>query len=358
MASLPRHRSDAWLGGFAIDAPVYTSSISASGGSVVAATVRLYRLRPGTTRFGWWDPPPEGHGDITCVAVEPRRPGQPARFAYAACPNSLYLVDDERVVPIELPLEEGEEIHGLMWAPATNGDDPTRRLLHLFVGDRVLRLLPYDGGPNYEFEGSFWPTRNDDDEDRPVCAMASDGESGVAFATFDEERWELEVSVYEGFESNLWITRWIEAPSFVSGVRLAVAGTAVAVAFEMQEGVWLSRKLREPIERVDALRGKDVVLAFGGASTDAPLFAAMRETPLRAGIARVDAEGRCERIAELELTIEGDEKPPVLPLIHEMAWDETRRTLWSAAGRAGIMCSTEPGAAPVLGEMGAKRAMS
>src|SRR6185312_11631899 len=53
--SLPRHRSDAWLGGFAIDAPVYTSSISARGGSVVAGTERLYRLRPGTTRFGLWE---------------------------------------------------------------------------------------------------------------------------------------------------------------------------------------------------------------------------------------------------------------------------------------------------------------
>jgi hypothetical protein len=39
--SLPRHRSDAWVGGFAIDAPVYTASISASGGMVVAATERM-----------------------------------------------------------------------------------------------------------------------------------------------------------------------------------------------------------------------------------------------------------------------------------------------------------------------------
>jgi hypothetical protein len=350
--SLPRHRSHAWLGGFAIDDPVYTTSISASGGTVVAATECIYRIRPGTTHFQWRDLP-DGHGDIECVAVEPRRPGSPARFAYAVYPNTLYLVDDGGVVPIDVPLD-GEAIHGLMWARRANGGDSTM-LLHLWLGDRVLRLLPDDGGPNHQFEEKFWPTDSGESDEANVRAMASDGDRGVAFAVFDEENWDLDVWVLEDLESNVWIRRSIEAPSLFLGARLAVAGTAVAVAFEKEEGVYVARRPREPLVRMDALRGDDGVLAFGGASADAPLFAAVQETPHRSVIARIDAEGRHERIAEL--TVESDEAPEVR-LIHEMVWDDTRRTLWCAAGQGGVMCSTEPGAPTPLGEMGAQRAPS
>lgn len=355
--SLPRHRSDAWAGGFAISAPVYTASISAAGGTVVAATERLYRIRPGTTRWQWHDFP-DGHGDVTCVAVEPRRPGRPTRFAYAALPRTLHIGDGEDDVSIDLPLDEGEEIHGMMWAPRANGGDPTM-LLHLWLGDRVLRLLPDEDGPVHRFEGDFWPS---DSQKGEVCAMASDGKGGVAFGVFDQENWDVDVWVLEDLANSIGIRRSIEAPSSATRTRLAVAGTAVAVALETDGGVWISRKPREPFVRIDALGASRAVLAFGGTSEDAPLFAALQETPDRSVIVRIDAEGRQERIAELsaegEPAAASDDVPVARVSIEEMAWDETRRTLWCAAGRAGILGSTEPGSPVPLGNKGALRAPS
>lgn len=355
--SLPRHRSDSWAGGFAISEPVYTASISASGGTVVAATERLYRIRPGTTRWQWHDFP-DGHGDVSCVAVEPRRPGRPTRFAYAAFPHTLHIGDGEDDVTIDLPLNEGDEIQGLMWAPRATGGDPTM-LLHLWLGDRVLRLLPEDGGELHSFEGDFWPSEAKDAE---VCAMASDGGRGVVFAELDEENWDIDVWVLEDLAGNMWIRRSIEAPSFPSATRLAVAGTAVAVALASEGGVWIARKPREPFVRIDALGSGNAVLAFGGMGADAPLFAAVQETPDRSAIVRVDAEGRHERIAELSCDDEPAPNPDDVPVprvsIEEMAWDETRRTLWCAAGRAGILGSTEPGSPVPLGKSGALRAPS
>ena len=81
-ARLPRYRADAWAGGFAVASPVYTRSISAVDGTVVAATERIYRLRPGATAFQTREPP-EGAGDVVAVAVEPRRRGREQRIAVA-----------------------------------------------------------------------------------------------------------------------------------------------------------------------------------------------------------------------------------------------------------------------------------
>jgi hypothetical protein len=225
----------------------------------------------------------------------------------------------------------------------------------------VLRLLP-DDGPLHRFESDFWPAQGS------VCAMASDADRGVAFAVFDEEGWELDVWVLENLETNMWVRRSIGAPSLFTGARLAVAGTAVAVAFDGAGGVWMSRNLRgQPFVEIEQLRrGKSdedgeteqlrVALAFGGSSADSVLFAAVQETPRRSTIARIDAAGRPERI--VELTVESDDVPQRSALIEAMAWDETRRTLWCAAGHAGVMCSTEPGSPPPLGEKGALRAPS
>jgi hypothetical protein len=130
----------------------------------------------------------------------------------------------------------------------------------------------------------------------------------------------------------------------------------------------MTRNVREqPFVEIDRLPGGKsdgdgdagrlhVALAFGGNSADAALFAAVKQTPRRSGIARIDAAGRQERI--VELTVESDDAPTGGASIEAMVWDETRRTLWCAAGHAGLMCSTEPGAPPPLGEKAALRAPS
>jgi len=51
--SLPKHAADAWRGCLVFDAPVYTTSIAASGGAVLAATERIYRFSRGDTRWQW-----------------------------------------------------------------------------------------------------------------------------------------------------------------------------------------------------------------------------------------------------------------------------------------------------------------
>ena len=346
--SLPRHRGGTWPGGIVFDSPVYTASISASGGSVLAATERIYRFAPGAARWQWGEIP-EGYGDVTCVAVEPHSPGKP-RCMVAATIGALHFFDDEGVTTQQLPEGYGPEVHEMIWAPRAGAEDPTM-CLHLNFGDRALRLLPHDGGPLRQFEGKFWPGDRADDE---PLAMASDGDRGVAYAMFDEENWELEVWTLIDFETNLFGRRIVPAPSFFTGARLAVAGRAVAVAFDHVGGVWLTRDLKEQdlveLESFCEAEGvaefdRGAVVAFEGASADAGLFVAAQETARRSIIARVDATGRVERIAELEL----DEAREVR-LIQQMAWDDTRRTLWCAAGRAGVLGSTAPGWPVPIGE--------
>jgi hypothetical protein len=354
--SLPRHRGGSWPGGIVFDSPVYTASISASGGAVLAATERIYRFAPGAARWQWGETP-EGCGAVTCVAVEPRSPGKP-RCMVAATIGALHFFDDEGVRTQVLPEGYGPEVHEMMWAPCAGGLDPTM-CLYLNFGDRALRLMPDDGGPLRRFEGKFWPRNRDDDE--PV-AMASDGDRGVAYAMFDEENWQLEVWTLSDFESNSWIGRTVPAPSFFVGARLAVAGRAVAVAFSHVGGVWLTRDLKEqdlvelePFREAEGVAEFDrgAVVTFEGASADAGLFVAAQETARCSIIARVDATGGVERIAELEV-----DEAPVVRLIQQMAWDDTRRTLWCAASHAGVLGSTAPGSPVPIGKGAVVRAAS
>jgi hypothetical protein len=207
-------------------------------------------------------------------------------------------------------------------------------------------------------EGKFWPTERPDEE--PV-AFASDGERGVAYAVLDEEDWHLDVWCLIDFERYLWGRRSIPAPSSFSGVRLAVAGKAVAVAFQHVGGVWLTRDLeKEDLveldgfpEREPAGFERDAAIAFEGAHAGAALFVAAQETARRSVITRVDAQGNAERIVELE--VEEDRRGR---LIAQMAWDETRRTLWCAAGHAGVLGATAPGSQVPIGKGAAVGAAS
>ncbi len=354
---LPTPVGGAWPGGFVFDAPVYTASISASGGAVLAATERIYRFGPGAARWQWGEIP-EGYGDVSAVAVEPRQPGKP-RCMVAATLGALHFFDDEGVTTQQLPEGyENAEVHEMMWAPRAGGHDPAM-CLYMNFGDLALRLLPDDGGPLRRFEGKFWP--RDRPEDEPV-AMATDGDRGVAFAVADDERDALDIWALIDFETNYWGRRSIPTPSFFVGVRLAVAGTAVAVAFDHVGGVWLTRDLKtqdfvelEQFREAEAPAGFDrgAVLAFEGARTDAGLFVAAQETARRSVITRFDATGRAQRIVELDAAEAAEVR-----LIQQMAWDDTRRTLWSAAGHAGVLGSTAPGSPVPIGRTGAAQAAS
>jgi hypothetical protein len=354
LPSLPRHTSDAWIGGLVVDSPVYTSSISAAGGTVVAATEAIYCMRAGATRLELLSLPP-GHGDVVAVAVEPRRPGRPARIAVATL-RELHMLGDTGGCTVKLPDDHGEIIR-LMWAPRVI-DGELLVCLHVRCTEKRLLLVPNDG-PMGTIVENDWPAEE-------LTAMATDGAGNVAYAVMDEDDEDLHVCFQSDVRSDTWLVRSVPAPQFMHGVELAVAGTAVAVSFKSGDGgVWLTRDMRElHFEELEPLRGLESLkggyggpLAFEGTSADAALFAAVKETPTRSAIVRVDARGRPERIADLEIEVEGGE-PPSGPMIHAMVWDATRRTLWSAAGRAGLLCSTAPGAPPVLGEEAAKEAAS
>ncbi len=358
LPSLPRHRSGAWPGGFVIDSPVYTASIAASGGLVVAATERIYRMRPGATHFEA-RPVPPNQGDVVRVAVEPRPHGRPARFAVATLPRALHVFHGKGTATVEFPEDHGEIRH-LLWATRIV-EGKRVACLHVRFADVRLVLVP-DGGPVGTLIEDDWPARN-------VHAMATDGAGGFAYAVFDEDTCEYEVGVLADLASDTWLRGKFEAPSMGGRVRLAVAGTALALSFE-GGGVWLTRDPREqPLAAIESLGGvaaaegggEGAAIAFEGTSADAALFAAVRETRQRAVIVRVDAEGRHERIAEM--TVEEDETKAgapeaEAPRIEEMAWDATRRTLWCAAGRAGVMSATAPGAKVPFGQQGGKGAAS
>jgi len=349
----PRFGDSAWRGGFVIESPVYTASIAAGGGTVVAATECIYRLRPGATAFQVRDTP-EGFGDVVAVAVEPRRASGPARFA-AATMDALHVFDGKGgFASVKFPEDHGEVL-GLMWAPR-KVDEGVALCLHVRFADFLLLLVP-DAGPTGTFVRSDWPAPH-------VCAMAADGADGVAFAAHDEENDDLDVWVWER-ATDTWLRRSIPMATSSWRVHLAVAGTAAAVTLGDDGGVWLTRNVRQhDFVELESLRGLPTAeggagsgpIAFAGASADAALFAAVHETPRRLVIARVSPGGRPETIADLMFE-QGDERGR-RALIHAMAWDATRRTLFTAAGRAGVGCSTEPGVPPPFGKNGAKRALS
>ena len=109
---------------------------------MLAATERIYCFAPGAARWQWGETP-EGHGDVMCVAVEPRGSGKPRCMA-ASTIAALHFLDDRGIKTQPLP-EGCGEIHDMMWAPLAGGLDPTM-CLYLNFGDRVLRLQPDDGG--------------------------------------------------------------------------------------------------------------------------------------------------------------------------------------------------------------------
>jgi hypothetical protein len=355
---LPRHRSGAWSGGLVVESPVYTASIAAGAGTVVAATECIYRLRSGATQFQMRDNP-KGFGDVVAVAVEPRASGRPARFA-AATMGAVHLFDGEGVASVRFPEDHGE-VHDVLWVPRVVEGGSVVDCLHVFFDDFRLVLVP-DGSPLGALVRSPWPSER-------IDAIATDGAGGLAYARYDGDCDELEVFVPIDLAADEWGSLHCPVDSFF-GAKLAIAGDAVAVSFE-RGGVWLTRNIKErEFVELEELRGLDPVkggdgggaIAFEGAGSDAALFAVIRETHQRSAIVRVDAPGRHERIAEVEMTVEGEDGDAdalgSLPMIRAMAWDATRRTLWSAAGRAGVMYSTAPGAPVTFGMEGARRAAS
>ena len=348
-ARLPRYRADAWAGGFVVDSPLYTTAISAVDGTVVAASEVIYRLRPGAIGFQTREPP-EGMGDVVAVAVEPRRPRSEQRIAVATM-HELHLYDGGGVASLPLPEDHGEIVE-LLWGPmlttppggAPGPRDAPTDVLYVRCAEVLLQLVP-DRGP-------FDTIMRLDGPVTRACALATDHAGGFAFACCDEEDGEVEVWTLAARDPELlWHCRRLDAPATFSDMELAMAGKALAVSFEFG-GVWMTRDCKEhAFTEIEALRGRLAPydrgsggpIAFEGSADDAALFAAVRDTKSTQHIVRVDAEGRAQRIAEVE--VEGvDEGTVSLPPVRALAWDSTRRTLWSAAGRAGIMRSTAPGA--------------
>lgn len=347
--SLPR-RDQAWHGGIVDDSPVL--SVSAAGGTMIAATERIVRLRPGATQLQTRDTP-AGFGDVTCVAVEPRWAGHRSRFA-AGTIRELHIFDDRGVGSVKFP-DDHDEVMGVMWAPLT-GEASLTMCLYVRFPRLLLRVLPMEGKRPARFELDPWPL-----EGHRIVAMASDRGRGVALAVHDEERDELRVMTLADGKENRWSWRLLPTPSSLASVRLAIADRAVAVSFGGEGSVWLTRDLAgEDFAAVEEPRGADAsyrpapAIAFEGASADSALFVAKVEAEDRAAIVRFEAGGGGTRIAEV--TREGD--AGAQPQIHEMTWDATRKTLWSAAGRAGLMCTTAPGAPPPVGGKAGTRAPS
>jgi hypothetical protein len=348
-ARLPRYRADAWSGGFVVDSPVYTGSISAADGTVVAATGRIFRLRPGATGFQTREPP-KGMGDIMAVAVEPRRPGSEQRIAVATI-DALHLIGAEGVASVPFPEDHGEVVQ-LLWGPMVYPppgwapEPPRERLdvLYIRCAAVLLQLVP-DGSP-------FGALMQLDGPVARAHALATDQAGGFAFACMDEENWDVEVSILAEWEPQLWHTRTLDAPNSFYSLRLAVAGKSLAVSFGFDGGVWMTRDCEaHEFTELEELRGREdpdaAAIAFEGSADDAALFAAVRNTGTTQHVVRVDAEGRAQRIAAGEIEA-GDEERRIPPPVQELAWDSTRRTLWSAAGPAGIMRSTAPGASSLF----------
>jgi hypothetical protein len=354
---LPRHHSDEWRGGFVIDSPTYTTCIAARDGLVVAGADRIYRLRPGVTAFQSREVREDG-GAIACVAVEPRRlHGKPARFAVGTLPRTLQIMDEKGIAKVTFPEDHGEILE-MMWAPRGVGGDASV-CLHVLCSDVLLRHIP-GGGPMGTFEQVDSPAPD-------ICAMATDGVRSTALAVYDEEEDSVIVYVLKDARTSTWSFQKLPVPLDWFGVHLAVAGRAVAVSFIGTGGIWLTREIEEKefveleqlrgyTRREDGIGDTEGAIAFEGPQADAALFAAVRDSAQGASIVRVDAEGGSQRIAEL--TVEGDAETRDRTLIHQMAWDATRRTVWSAAGLAGVLCSTAPGAPVPMGDKAGERALS
>jgi hypothetical protein len=223
---------------------------------------------------------------------------------------------------------EGLELLELAWGPASSEGGSA---LHILTDqEKVMRLMP----DAKHFEVLDLP---------PVRAMACDQEGRLAFAWLDEEAWMVHVRVDIEPGGSKYMEHSIDAPGFFTDVYLAVAGEALAVAFpfaEPGEHAWMTRNVtREALSEVKLLSGGP--LAFQGRGRNAALFGTTIDGNVH-GIVRIDAKGIATRIGELEVPKEGERYSSV----KQLAWDESRQTLWVAAGGAGVIASTAPGVTP------------
>jgi hypothetical protein len=346
----PQSLAEAWRGGFVIASPEHVSSIAAVDGTVVGAACAIYRMRPGETHFQGRGTP-AGGGDVTAVAVEPRRRGRASRFACGGY-RSLHIYDGEGVASVGFDNDEYGEVTGLLWAPAHDEEDTTQ-CLHVHFGDTLLRLVD-DGKPSATFAEVVWPVR-------APCAIARDDAGGFALVEFDEEYWALHVWMLTDRLTNQWRRLSVPAPAFFCGCEIAIADRAAAVSFD-QAGVWMTRDLiKHDFREIEELRAPDALkfnslggaIAFEGTTADAALFCARMTGQDTQAILRVDAEGRVLHLADVTRLGNTGLEP-----VRQIAWDVTRRTLWGACGDAGVLCVTAPGAPVPVGTKAAETAAS
>ena len=360
LSSQPPRAADAWRGGFVIDKAEYTACIAAENGLVVGGSSCIYRLAPGATRFESRETT-EGFGDAVAVAVEPRaarRPGQPQRWAFATI-DGLHIYDGRGIASLRFPADHGEPVQ-LLWAPRLVDADGRQVLYVRFDGGRLLTLLPpgrVEEGPGIIEEVDGHVAEAD--------LLASNGAGAFAYARADDTYTEILVRVLLDLPTQRWLEQTLPLEwdhSAITG--LAVAGRAVAVSLR-NGGVYLTLDLKDqPFERIDALSGQPRLeqgepdggtIVFDDDKSPA-LFAAVRRSDTETHLVRLAPNAPALRIAEIER--EANDPLESLPLISSLVWDATRRTVWAAAGHAGILCSTAPGSPSPVGEGAAAKATS
>jgi hypothetical protein len=229
-----------------------------------------------------------------------------------------------------------------------------------FDDGRLLTLLPpgkVDEGPGAieAVEGHI----------ADAHLLASNGAGAFAYARADDTYAEILVRALVDLPSQRWLEGTLPLEWDHSAINgLAVAGRAVAVSLE-HGGVYLTRDLGDqPLERIDALSGRPQLeqgephggtIVFDDDESPA-LFAAVRRSGTETHLVRLAPDGSALRIAEIER--DANDTLASLPLISSLAWDATRRTVWAAAGHAGILCSTAPGSPSPVGEGAAAKATS
>ncbi len=290
-----------------------SAAVAAAGGTVLAGGERIYLLRPGATRFATREIP-DGIGDAIAVGVDPRCRKRMA----VACAFGLVIFEGDALA-VARSRDTATEFVELAWGRAAGkrGSD-----LYLLRNDEtVLRFSPGSRG----FDELELP---------PVRALASDEKGELTYACFDEDDWSLDVHVHT--TTGLEVTHTLDAPPDMAGVYLARLGDALAVGVE-HDRVWLTRRVTEPkLSCVETLSGGPV--AFEGPEGAGALFGLSIEETMT-GLVRVDKDGAATRIAEFG-------GPPTIKEtggVHQLVWDATRRTLWAAAGSAGVLSSTAPG---------------
>jgi hypothetical protein len=322
---LPRRAADCWPGGFVVESPKNTTSIGARAGTVLAGGETMYLLRPGAAGFLVREPP-DAVGFVVASAIEPRRP---MRLAVAGA-TAIVILDGKGVYTTRLPQPHAEPV-ALAWGPPAQagGAAAGRSALYaLFRDGAVLRFADGTGEP----ETIELP---------PVEAITGDERGGLALAYVDESSHDLVALVHQGGDA--WRMQRMESPGFIGGVSIALAGTATALSFEL-EGVWVSRGADAPFVKIESLPDGGPI-AFEGASDDAALFGVAKLRERDQAIVRIEADGRAVRIAEV---MQDGDPSRTLPPVRDMAWDASRRTLWSAVGPGGVLSTTAPGA-PRLG---------